>query len=97
MVRGKDSPSIWFRTVTPDRNRSQLTILRRKVMTNKKFFQDNYREFQLDMDRDPLTFERVTHLISWKDDNPDVARRNAELHLHHLYQCWILMDLLVNN
>lgn len=97
MVRGKDSPSIWFRTVTPDRNHSQLTILRRKVMTNKEFFKKNYRQFQLDMDRDPLTLERVTHLVSWKDDNPYEARRKAEIHLHNLYEAWILMDLLVNN
>lgn len=97
IVREKDSPSIWFRTITPDSNQSQLTTLIRAVLTNANFIRRNYKNLQENMDRDPITLIRATHVLSWKDKDPKKARRIVSEQLGYLFQSWILMDTLVNN
>ena len=50
----------------------------------------------LDLDRDPQTLSRSSHVLYVEDKNPKVAREKAIRLQRELYQNWILMSTLID-
>lgn len=95
-ARPKASPDYFFTTITPDRNNAGLTKLRRKVITNRAFYRKNMSLLIDDLDRDPQTLARTSHVLYVEDKNPAHAREQAVTMLKELYDNWILMTALID-
>ena len=97
-TRPKGSPDYFFTTVTPDRNNAGLTKLKRAIITNREFYRKNMEVIMenLDLDRDPQTLSRSSHVLYVEDKNPKVAREKAIRLQRELYQNWILMSTLID-
>jgi hypothetical protein len=95
-TRPKSSPDYFFTTITPDRNNAGLTKLRRSIITNRAFYRKNMSAFIDDLDRNPQTLSRTTHVLYVEDKKPESARQKATALLDELHQNWILMSTLID-
>lgn len=95
-TRPKSSPDYFFTTITPDRNNTGLTKLRRSIITNKTFYHKNMAAFIDDLDRSPQTLSRTSHVLYVEDKKPERARQKARKLLDELHENWILMSTLID-
>lgn len=95
-ARPLGSPDYFFTTITPDRNNAGVTTLRRSIITNREFYRKHISVFVDELDRNPQTLNRTSHVVYVEEKDPAKARQKAIRLAADFQENWILMSTLID-